>query len=258
MFDVFRIRRKIVLGNLDIVFGTNLSKKEKERIGRKSSSNFILTALEFITAEYLLPKAKFEFENHEKTDQSIKHSQKGFYAICMHLGNWEYLCHINAKIYSPVNVVVKDVLSGKTEQWIKHLRHKLGYKLMNRGGKVTATQQIFNAIDNNEIVGFIVDQKRRNGQMLPFFGRLTPTNDSLAKLYFRKPASILAATIKRKKPGHFLVTYFDPVVYNKDPNLSLGENIKNFTLQVNQFLEPIILENPEEYHWLHNRWNLKK
>lgn len=257
-FDIMRIRRKIVLGNLDIVFGSKISNKKKRQIGRKSVINFISTALEFVAAKRLLPKAKFEFENKNHADHVIFQSQLGIYAICMHLGNWEYFCHINAKQYSPVNVVVKDVLSGKAEQWIKKLRYELGYKLLDRVGKLTAAQQIFNAIDNKEIVGFIVDQKRSKGQMLPFFGRLTPTNDGLAKLYFRKPAIIFSGTITRLKPGHFRIKYFDPFIYKKDPNLSLNENIQKFTLQVNQFLEPIILSNPEEYHWLHNRWKLKK
>src|SRR5690606_4282428 len=126
-----------------------------------------------------------------------------------------------------------------------------------RTGKLTATQQIFNAIDNKEIVGFIVDQKRAQGQMLPFFGKMASTNDSLAKLYFRKPAVIFAAIITRGKPGHFKVKYFEEFIYKKDPSLSLAENITKFTLQVNQFLEPIILSKPDEYYWLHNRWNLK-
>jgi len=256
-FDVFGLRKSIILGNLDIVYGTSLTIKKKKKIGRKSMINFFSTILEFIAAKHLLPKAKFIFKNKECTDKIISR-HKGLYAICMHFGNWEYLCHINAKIYSPVNVVVKDVLKGKVELWIKNLRKQLGYKIIDRTLKRSAANQIFDAIDRNEVIGFIVDQKRPNGQFLPFFGKEASTNDSLAKLYFRKEAPMTAATIIRKKPGHFLIEYSQEFIYKRDPSISLAEDISKMSLKLNQFLEPIILKNPEEYYWLHNRWSLEK
>ncbi len=219
-------------------------------------TNFISTALEFVAAQYLLPKAKFHFKNKELADKII-HKNKGLYSICMHLGNWEYLCHINAKTYMPVHVVVKDLLSGNAEKWIKTLRHKLGYRLTDRTKKISSAQQIFQAIENKEIVGFIVDQKRRNGQMLPFFGKLASTNDGLAKLYFRKPAPLLCASITRVKPGEFLIEYF-PFEYERNSNLSISENITEMTKQINTLIEPILYQNPEEYYWLHDRWKTKR
>ncbi len=257
MFDILRIRRKIILANLDIVYADRLSLKEKKRIGRMSVVNFMSTILEFLASKRLAPKAVFEFENKELADEGIARGQ-GLYVICAHFGNWEYLCHIHAKIYSPVNVVVKDLLSGKPEEWIKNLRRHLGYQFISQNDKRTRTEQIHDAIDRKEIIGFIVDQKRKRGEMLPFFGRLASTNNSLAKLYFRKYAPVGTLKIQRIKPGHFKIKYYDEFIYIQDPNLTFDENVTKFTLKVNQILEKLILENPEEYYWLHNRWSLPR
>lgn len=255
LFDIFRVRRRIILANLDIVYGNRLSQKEKKHIGRKCVVNFVSTILEFIAARHLAPKAKFEFENKELADEGVGRNQ-GLYVICAHFGNWEYLCHIHAKIYSPVNVVVKDLLTGDPEQWIKNLRKHLGYKFIGKDSEKTRTEQIFEAIENKEIIGFIVDQKRKRGEVLPFFNRPASTNNSLAKLYFRKPAPVGTLTISRGKPGHFKIKYYDEFIYQQDPNLTFDENVTKFTLQVNKVLEELILQNPEEYYWLHNRWSL--
>jgi len=256
-FDVFRIRRKIILSNLDIVFGSTLSKQEKRRIGRKCFINFISTALEFLASKKLAPKATFEFENKHIVDEGFARNQGG-YIICAHLGNWEYLCHINAKLYSPVNVAVKDLLTGKVEEWIKNVRKNLGYKLIDKSSPKTATEQIYEAIDNSEIVGFIVDQKRYKGEVISFFGKPTYTNNSLAKLYFNKPAPLGSVTITRIRPGHFKIKYYEEFIYEKDPALSYDENVTKFTVQVTKLIEKQILENPEEYYWLHNRWNVPR
>lgn len=255
-FDIVRIRRKIILSNLDIVYHDTISHSKKQKIGRMCMINFITTALEFLSAKHLAHKAQFEFINQGLPSQLV-YQNKGVYTICMHFGNWEYLCHINAKIYNkPVHVVVKDVLSGKSEEWIKNLRHSLGYNLIDRQSKISAAQQIFNAIDNGEIVGFIVDQRKPNGPMIPFFGQEASTNTGLSKLYFRKPAPLVCATIIRKKPGIFCVEYFK-FEYQKNDEISLSENITQMMRQVHALLEPIILKHPEEYYWLHNRWKKK-
>ncbi|MES2615440.1 MAG: lysophospholipid acyltransferase family protein [Bdellovibrionota bacterium] len=256
-FDIFRIRRSIILQNLDIVFANTKTLKEKKQIGRRSMTSFFSTLLEFIVAKRLFPKAKINFINKQLADTIFKQNT-GAYAMCIHMSNWELLCHINAKTYTPVHVVVKNIGKGFVAKWVENVRKHIGYSLIDRQGHLSATTQIFNAIDKKEIVGFIVDQKRPSGEHLPFFGKLASTNNSLAKLYLRKKAPIVPVIIKRTKPGCYDVIYFPQFLIEEDNSIEFAQLVTENTKRMNLQVEQMILQNPQEYFWMHNRWDLKK
>lgn len=256
-FDILKIRRSIILQNLDIAFGDSKSKKEKKEIARKSMSSFIATILEFIAARKLFPKAKINLVNSHYVNDAIG-KNKGVYAMCIHMSNWELLCHVGSATLAPVHVVVKPIGKGKLALWVENLRREIGYSLIDRKGKLSATTQIFKAIDEREIVGFIVDQKRSRGENLPFFGRIASSNNSLVKLYLRKKAPIIPAIIKRTGIGQFDIIFFKEFVVNEDKQLSFAQQVTENTLRINKQVEQMILQNPSEYFWMHNRWDLKK
>ena len=51
----------------------------------------------------------------------------------------------------------------------------------------------------------------------------------------------------------------EKVKIGADPKKSgnLEEDILNFTNKINKFLEEKIIEKPEEWFWLHNRWDIR-
>ncbi len=257
VFDILRVRRSIMLQNLDIVFGDTKLKSEKINIARNSMASFISTILEFFGAGKLFAKAKINFVNEPIIEKLLSREQ-GLYAICIHMSNWELLCSVHSKKYSPVNVVVKPIGKGAVAKWVEDLRHSIGYKLIDRKGAITATTQIYNALDNKEVIGFVVDQKRPKGEMLPFFGKIASTNNSLAKLYLRKRAPILPLIIKRKKFDEFEIIYLSEFIMEENPALTFEQQVTENTAKMNLLVEKMILENPNEYFWMHNRWDLKK
>jgi len=252
-FDILGIRRKIILKNLDIVFKDTKTKKEKMHLGRMSFISLFTTAFEFFAAKHLFKKIQIQYTNQEYF-QNILSKKQGLYSICIHMSNWELLCHVNAKEV-PVHVVVKPLGKGNVSHWIEKNRASIGFSLIDRKGSKPATRQIFQAIENQQAIGFIADQKRPNGQMLPFFGRPASTNDSLARLYLKKPAPIIPAMIKRNGPGKYNVIYFPEFIVPDLTDLPYTEKIKEITKKMNSQVESMILSNPTEYFWLHNRWD---
>lgn len=256
-FDIFQIRKSIVLQNLDLVFGEQKTKAEKMRIARRSFLNFIVTIFELLGSERLYPRAKVSFV-HPEFMQEVLSRKEGMYALCIHMGNWEFLSAVNAKIYGPVHVVVKQLMKGKMWKWVTELRRRAGHIVVERDGQFSATKQIIKLINEKQIVGVIVDQKRPRGENLPFFNKIASTNNSLIRLYFAKPAPILPAIIKRIQPGEYEVTYFPEFKIIRDNSKTLAQQVTENTIRMNQIVEQMILANPEEYHWLHNRWNFKR
>lgn len=255
-FDILRIRRKVILENLNIAFGNTKTKEEKIKIGRASVISFLTTMLEFLPATRLFPKMQVTYQDMHRATDLLSRNQ-GLYAMCIHMSNWEFLCHICSNI-TPISVVVKPIGKGALAKWVEQTRARIGFSLIDRKGKSSAAQQIFRALDRKEAIGFIVDQKRSAGQVLPFFGRPASTNDSLAKLYLRRLAPILPVILKRQGFGKYHVIFFPEFVISENPNLSFQEKVSEITKKVNAQVEQMIQMNPEEYFWMHNRWNLKK
>lgn len=251
-FDILRIRRKIILKNLTIAYGETLSSNEKIQIGRKSTISFIRTILEFFTAKKLFSRTKYIFTNeHILVEQLAKNL--GAYIICIHIGNWEYLCHVGSK-FAPIHVVVKPIGKGAIAKWVENMRSSIGFELIDRKGKESPTTQIFKALNKKEIIGFIADQKRPRGEKLPFFGKEASTNNSLAKLWLRKKAPVIPVMIKRISIDTHEILVFPECKMLDDKNLSIEKNITENTMKINTIVEEMIRQNPEEYFWMHNRW----
>ena len=49
------------------------------------------------------------------------------------------------------------------------------------------------------------------------------------------------------------LNFFDKIEIDKTGNIET--DILNFTNKINLFLEKIISDKPEEWFWLHNRWD---
>lgn len=255
VFDILSIRKKIVMYNIDVVFGNTISTKEKKRIGRMSYVNSVTSVFETMGSYKLFLKARVDFENKGIFDDAFV-KKNGIYMILIHMGNFELLGYIH-KDYDPF-CIVKDLSRKNLDDYLTNIRIQNGIKLIKKSDRIMRTKQLFSLIENKKMVFFPADQKRPNGEMIPFFGKMASTNNSLAKLYFRKQAPIIPFIITRKKIGTFKIKYFDEFIYEKKPQYSLQENITAFTTQMNCIIEKMILECPQEYMWGHNRWSYKK
>ena len=59
--------------------------------------------------------------------------------------------------------------------------------------------------------------------------------------------------VRRIENVNFEIEFFPKIEIAKSGNLE--EDILNFTNKINKFLEEKIIEKPEEWFWLHNRWD---
>jgi KDO2-lipid IV(A) lauroyltransferase len=61
--------------------------------------------------------------------------------------------------------------------------------------------------------------------------------------------------VERKEGSNFRITFYEEIKINKTDNNQ--ENIKVFTTEINKFLENCIRNKPEDWFWVHNRWDKK-
>jgi len=250
-FDVLRFRRQLILKNLAIAFGTERSEAERVRMGRESMRHFFLTMFEFLASVRRPLVSGVEVEGVEHTQAALA-AGRGVYIVCGHFGNWEAAGPAGSKVAATVHGIVKEVGRGGANRLVDELRRASGVVPIYREPAGSALKQILAALNQNELVGFVLDQARPGAPRIPFFGTPAKTQTSLAAIWRKRPAPIIPIGIERLAYGRHKLRVWPPLQAEKTNDMEA--DILRITEQCNQILEEMIRVAPEQYFWLHNRW----
>ena len=83
-----------------------------------------------------------------------------------------------------------------------------------------------------------------------FFNQEALTTTIPAQFVKKFNCKIVPIYIERINKFNFVLKVYEPINYSKD------ETIHNITSDLNKILEKMILKNPEQWIWSHNRWKV--
>ncbi|WP_158235994.1 lysophospholipid acyltransferase family protein [Hydrogenovibrio sp. SC-1] len=114
------------------------------------------------------------------------------------------------------------------------------------------TKGIVRALRNNQVIWIAPDQRyRAKGKInVPFFNMDAPSNPGICKLAKRTNAAIIPVFTRRIGLDYHL-TFLPPL-----DNFPSGDDYQDIQ-KLHQLYEVEITENPSQYLWTHNRWNIK-
>jgi len=250
-WDFLRVRRRLVLKNLDIAFGSSKTAGEKAAIGRESVRNFALTILELFWSGRNDVVRQVALKNDQIIRDALKPG-KGAFILCCHLGNWETMGAACTRLLTPSHVLVKKVGSASVNRFVEELRENAGFLGVKRAGKGAGYRAIKDALGRGEIVGFVMDQARPGEPKFPFFGKLAKTNTSLAGIWPRNRAPIVPAFITRQSAAVHTLEFLPPLSMTDTGNDD--DDVKVNTAMFNEAVAGMIRRRPEQYFWMHDRW----
>ena len=94
----------------------------------------------------------------------------------------------------------------------------------------------------------MIDQRVSEGIRVDFFGKPALTTSLPAQLAIKFNLSIVPVFIERETGYNYKIKFFEPIKNSK------FKNKEEITIKLNQILESMILKNPNEWIWTHNRW----
>ena len=97
-------------------------------------------------------------------------------------------------------------------------------------------------------VALMIDQRVSEGENLNFFNNLAKTTTIPAQLVKKYKCKVVPVYVERKNNYYFKISFHSPIVF--DEKLS----IKGISLELNKILEKMILKNPDQWIWTHDRW----
>ena len=234
--------KKIINKNLEI-----LSKKnpvlDKERIISNMWSNYGMTFVEYIFLnQFRKNNSQIEIEGEKNLENLISKYKKVIF-VSGHFANYELMSmEITRKkiklatIYRPLNNFFLNPL-------MEFLRRRYVCKFQIKKGirGVRESIEYFS-------IALMIDQRVSEGEKINFFDRPAFTTTLPAQLAIKFNLPIVPVYIERKINNNFRIKFFNEL------NPLNFKNKLEITNRLNLILEEMVLRNPSQWIWTHNRW----
>ena len=179
--------------------------------------------------------------------ENILKEKKRVVFISGHFNNFELMAMQIEKvgielsaIYRPLN----NVFLNKTMEKIR--THYICKNQIKKG--MAGTRQVIRNLKKGSSVALMIDQRVREGSKVKFFGNLATTTTIPAQLIKKYKCELVPIYIERKEKHYFKMHISKPIKVNTK------KTTQEITLFLNTVLEKMILKNPDQWIWTHDRW----
>ena len=247
-FGPFFRSKKIIEQNISFAF--NESDKEFKKViinNMWKSYGKILAEYAFMKYFRKIKSEKFLKIKGQEILEEIKHSKEPVIFVSGHFDNFELMAmHIEksgvdlAAIYRPLN---NNFLSPLME----NIRKKYICRKQIKKG-ISGTKEILKHFKSGTSVALMIDQRVSQGIKSLLFRNEALTTTIPAQFVKKFNCKVVPIYIERKSDENFMLEIMQPINFNN------GETVEDITLKLNQLLEKMIIRNPYQWIWSHNRW----
>lgn len=256
LFRLDRRDRRQAYYNLDLMYADHpLSSDQKQRLVRRLFINVGLGAVEFFQIASLNAANFLQFValgDYRPLLRALEEG-KGVLAITAHLGNWEYLGSVVAKLGFHVGAMINRQHNPYTDRWLTRFREQKG-KVKCFYNDTPMMVHVDKHLKQNGILALMVDQRELcRPVFVPFFDMICPTHDGPARLHLWYEAPIIFAWAIKLDNGKYLLSAEGPYHFARSGDL--GEDCRMIMAWVNRKYEDMIRKYPDQwFSLLTPRW----
>ena len=240
--------KKTINSNIKRAF-PNINKNDLNEI-----TNLMWNNYGRVFAEYIFMK---DFRNGKLSNlievegeniiNEVKNSGKQYIFISGHFSNFElmamYLEKIGIKlcaIYRPLNnIFLNKIMETIRKKYICKYQIKKG---------IGGLKDLMELNKKKFSTALMIDQRVSEGVLSDLFNQKALTTTIPGQLVKKFNISIVPVYIERIEGLKFKISFQKPINFSKD------QNSQNITDELNKILEKMILKNPDQWIWTHNRW----
>ena len=199
-----------------------------------------------------MPHAKELFKTAEiKGLEHLKkmdEEQTGGFVCSAHLGNWELA--VSQPLFD--QFYLNPVYRRANNPWLDKLMFERRSGVLIPKGAIGA-RKIVEVLKAKGVIVMLCDQKLREGIDVPLFGRMAKTAPAIAVMAQKFRVPIVMARSIRQPDGHFVMEVSSPLEMPNTANKD--EAVLQIMTQINRRYECWIRENPEQWLWIHRRFD---
>jgi KDO2-lipid IV(A) lauroyltransferase len=206
-----------------------------------------MTFIEYIFLNYFRSQNSHVDIIGENILTEIIKENKPVIFISGHFANYELMSmeiskrNINlATIYRPLN-------NFFLNPFMEYLRKKYVCKNQIKKG-INGVREAIDYIKKKHSIALMIDQRVSEGEKIDFFDKTALTTTLPAQLALKYDLEIIPVFIERVKNKRFRIEFQNKVK---------GKNFKDkieLTRELNKILEKMIIRNPNQWIWTHDRW----
>ncbi len=182
-------------------------------------------------------------------------SGKGILFFTGHFGSWEIFNLLPPAFGHTMNILVRRIDNPLVENFVDNFRTRFGCVTLD---KKLSARRMFRVLENGEILGILADLnvQEKEGVFVDFFGVPASTTTSIAKLALKTDAVVLPAFAVWNEEKQKYVVHLEPAIdYEKSENAE--QNLITLTQKVTNVVEKYVRAYPEQWLWIHKRWNTR-
>lgn len=250
LYQIFGYRKKVVRGNLKLVF-PNKQPEELLSIERKFYRHLCDVFLETTKSRSLTAKAlsrRFEIVNPEMIHEM--EAERSVMVLMAHFANWEWSVFLGYTVRSKGFGVYQRLGNPYFDRYVRRIRARWNLLLIEQQ---EATKTILANEENGVrgVYGLISDQSPMLGKArywYPFMGIKVPVFVGAEYLAREGDMGVLYTRITKKKRGYYALEFVK--ITDRAANIPEYEITNRFIT----LLEEQIREEPYLYFWTHRRW----
>ncbi|MDC1212290.1 lysophospholipid acyltransferase family protein [Pelagibacteraceae bacterium] len=245
-FGPFFKSKQIIKNNLNI-FSQNISNLKKNKITNDMWKNYGKTFIEYIFLDYFNKQNSHISIYGENNLSSAVKKNKPIIFISGHFANFELMSMEITKKNIKLATIYRPLNNFFLNPFMEYLRKKYICKNQIKKG-INGVREAINYIKKNYSVALMIDQRVSEGEKVNLFGKPALTTTLPAQLSIKYDLKIVPVYIERAENDKFKIEFLKEIS---------PEHFKNkieLTEELNKVLEKMIVKNPNQWIWTHNRW----
>ena len=238
--------KKIIDKNLSI-FASEVPNIDKNRIISEMWKNYGMTFIEYMFLNtFRKNSSHIEIKGDENLNAAIS-KKRPLIFVSGHFANFELMSMEITKrniklatIYRPLNNIFLN-------PFMEILRKKFICKNQIKKG-LNGVRDAIEYIKNDFSIALMIDQRVSEGEKINFYKKPALTTTLPAQLALKYKLSIIPVFIQRKSNSKFVLE-FQNEIKSEDFHDKL-----ELTQKLNEVLEKMVVRNPSQWIWTHNRW----
>jgi len=243
---VFFKSKKTIEKNLNI-FSHKMTDADQKNIVDSMWKNYGKTFIEYVFLNSFLKDSSHIKIVNEEILLKIKQEEKPVIFISGHFANFELMSMEIRKKNVPLATIYRPLNNIFLNPFMEYLRKKYVCKYQIKKG-INGVRESIEYIKNRYSIALMIDQRVSEGEKIDFFNQPALTTTLPAQLSIKFNLDIIPVYIERDQNNNFKIE-FQKRIKSEDFN-----DKKVLTKKLNNILEKMIIRNPNQWIWTHNRW----
>ena len=238
--------RKVLEQNLNN-FAAEVPNINKNRIISEMWKNYGMTFIEYIFLNTFKKNSSHIVIKGEENLNIAISKKKPLIFISGHFANFELMSMEITKKNIPLATIYRPLNNFFLNPFMEYLRKKYVCKNQIKKG-INGVRETINYINTNHSIALMIDQRLSEGDKVDFFNHSALTTTLPAQLSIKFDLEIVPVFIKRTMKNDFILEFQNKI------NPRNFSNKVDLSKKLNEVLEKMVIRNPDQWIWTHNRW----